>query len=128
MREASVTIFVVILLFILPEHWKWLRFFHCKSDITPMLKTKSLITWKYVNKCLPWSLIFLLGGGFALNHAGEITGLYQELGGSLSYLQHLPFFLLLFLVCFQIQIVTEFVSSVAIANGNSQNFLLMVAI
>lgn len=63
--DATPAIFVVIALFMLPANWNFLRFFKCwKLDELPKQTTPSLITWKYINNNIPWSLIFLLGGKF----------------------------------------------------------------
>lgn len=78
--------------------------------------TPGLITWKYINQKVPWSLIFLLGGGFALAEGGKVSGMSALLGQSLSGLKTLPPLLLLFVVCLTAQTLTEFTSNVAICN------------
>lgn len=65
---------------------------------------------------MPWSLIFLLGGGFALAEGGKQSGMSAMLGKALVPLQELPLLVLLFIVCFTAQLLTEFTSNVAIAN------------
>lgn len=64
--DATPAIFIVIALFMLPANWNWFKIFTAKPDELPKATTPSLITWKYINQNVPWSLIFLLGGGFAL--------------------------------------------------------------
>lgn len=100
----------------LPANWNWLKFFTGKPDDLPKATTPSLITWKYINSNIPWSLIFLLGGGFALARGGKESGMSAMLGTYLSSLSDLPFLLLLFLICLFAQVFTEFASNVAIAN------------
>lgn len=120
--DATPAIFIVIALFMLPANWNWLRF--CggsKPDELPKATTPSLITWKYINANIPWSLIFLLGGGFALARGGKESGMSAMLGTYLSSLRDLPFLALLFLVCLFAQVFTEFASNVAVANGNFSN-------
>lgn len=109
-KDSTVTMLSVIALFVLPSNWNWVKFSRTQS--------KSLISWNYVNANLPWSLIFLSGGGFALAAGGEVSGMSRMLGEKLSSLSELPLLFLLFLLCFVIQIITEFVSSIAIVNGN----------
>ncbi len=103
----------------------------------PTAPSQGLITWKYINQKVPWSLIFLLGGGFALAEGGKRSGMSEMLGKnnqseseytfklfdlilfsgkSLVGLQTLHPLLLLFIVCFAAQTLTEFTSNVAIAN------------
>lgn len=116
--DATPAIFIVIALFMLPANWNFLRF--CcggRPDKLPKATTPSLMTWKYINSNIPWSLIFLLGGGFALAKGGKASGMAEMLGASLSSLKDLPFILLLFLICLFAQIFTEFASNVAVANG-----------
>lgn len=116
--DATPAIFIVITLFMLPANWNFLRF--CKGskpDELPKGTTPSLITWKYINTHIPWSLIFLLGGGFALARGGSESGMSKMLGTYLSALSDLPFLLLIFLICLFAQIFTEFASNVAVANG-----------
>lgn len=82
----------------------------------PTAPTPALINWKIINAKIPWSLIFLLGGGFALAEGGKVSGMSAMLGNSLVGLKSLPPFLLLFIVCLTAQTLTEFTSNVAIAN------------
>lgn len=82
----------------------------------PKAPTPGLINWKIINTKIPWGLIFLLGGGFALAEGGKVSGMSAMLGQSLVGLKDLPPFLLLFIVCLTAQILTEFTSNVAIAN------------
>lgn len=141
--DATPAIFVVIALFMLPSNWSWLNIFRAKPENLPKATTPSLITWKYINQNIPWSLIFLLGGiveiilfrltfsnrnrninftivfllgGFALAKGGKESGMSALLGSHLSSLKDLPFLLLLFLICLFAQVFTEFASNVAIAN------------
>lgn len=101
----------------LPANWNWLKFCSGKPDDLPKATTPSLITWKYINSNIPWSLIFLLGGGFALARGGKESGMSAMLGTYLSGLSDLPFLLLLFVICLFAQVFTEFASNVAVANG-----------
>lgn len=104
----------------LPANWNWLKFCGGKPDALPKTTTPSLITWKYINANIPWSLIFLLGGGFALARGGKESGMSAMLGTYLSGLKDLPFIVLLFLICLFAQIFTEFASNVAVANGKKE--------
>lgn len=114
--DATPAIFIVIALFMLPSNWSWLRIFSAKPEQLPKAATPSLITWKYINTNIPWSLIFLLGGGFALARGGKESGMSAMLGTHLAGLKDLPFLLLLFLICLFAQVFTEFASNVAVAN------------
>lgn len=115
-KDGTPAILIVIALFIVPADWRWLNYFRKNSGPLPKEPSQALITWKYVNQKVHWSLIFLLGGGFALAEAGQVSGMSALLGKSLSGLQSLPPLALLFVVCLAAQVLTEFTSNVAICN------------
>lgn len=115
-RDATPAIFIVISFFIVPATWSC--FGYCKKNPgqLPSQPSPGLITWKFINQKVPWSLIFLLGGGFALAEGGKASGMSKLIGSSLTPLKELPTLLLLFVVCLTAQTLTEFTSNVAIAN------------
>lgn len=115
-KDATPAMFIVIALFMIPANWRCLKFFRGNPGRLPNEATPGLITWKYINQKVPWSLIFLLGGGFALAEGGKVSGMSALLGHSLSGLKTLPPLLLLFVVCLTAQTLTEFTSNVAICN------------
>lgn len=116
MKDATPAIFIVICLFIIPSTWGCMRYFKRGERNLPTEPSSGLITWKFINQKVPWSLIFLLGGGFALAEGGRVSGMSYILGNSLTSLKTLPPLVLLFVVCLTAQILTEFTSNVAIAN------------
>lgn len=115
-KDATPAIFIVISLFLIPANWSCMKFFSSKPSNLPREASPSLITWKYIHTKTPWSLIFLLGGGFALAEGGRVSGMSALLGNALAGLKELPTLLLLFVVCLAAQIFTEFTSNVAVAN------------
>ncbi|EAT38219.1 AAEL009863-PB [Aedes aegypti] len=115
-KDATPAMFIVIVLFMIPANWRCLKYFRRNPGRLPDEATPGLITWKYINQKVPWSLIFLLGGGFALAEGGKVSGMSALLGQSLSGLKTLPPLLLLFVVCLTAQTLTEFTSNVAICN------------
>lgn len=116
-KDATPAIFIVIALFIIPANWSCINYFKRKSsENLPNVPSPGLITWKFINAKVPWSLVFLLGGGFALAEGGRVSGMSAMLGQSLAGLKSLPILLLLFVICLTAQILTEFTSNVAIAN------------
>jgi len=116
-KDATPAILVVILFFMFPANWKCFRFLQ-KNPVEPLPTSPSgpLLTWKYINTKTPWSLVFLLGGGFALAEGGKASGMSKMLGASLVVFQEFHFLVLLFLICLVCQTLTEFTSNVAIAN------------
>lgn len=115
-RDATPAIFIVITFFMIPMSWRCLKFCKRNPGKLPTEQTPGLITWKFINQKVPWSLIFLLGGGFALAEGGRVSGMSSLIGQSLAPLSQLPRFILLLIVCITGQTLTEFTSNVAIAN------------
>lgn len=116
-KDGTAAIFIVIMFFIFPMKWDWLKYFTTsKSDELPSTNSPSLITWKFINTRTSWSLVFLLGGGFAIAEAGRLTGMNNIIGSALSKFQYLPPLLLLFLICLVASILTEFTTNIAVAN------------
>ncbi|XP_058831962.1 protein I'm not dead yet-like [Topomyia yanbarensis] len=115
-RDATPAILIVILLFIFPANWSCLDFFKRNPGRLPAVVTPSLITWKFIHQKVPWHLVFLLGGGFAVAEGGRVSGMCTLLGNALVGLKSLPPLLLLFVICFAASIITELTSNVAICN------------
>jgi solute carrier family 13 (sodium-dependent dicarboxylate transporter), member 2/3/5 len=62
---------------------------------------------------IPWSIILLFGGGFALATAFSSSGLSQFIGNNLKVLANIPTFILLLIVCTIINFLTELTSNTA---------------
>ena len=62
---------------------------------------------------LPWNIVLLFGGGFALAHGFQVTGLAEYLGGRFSGLSEVPPIVLIFLICLGITFLTELTSNTA---------------
>ncbi len=62
---------------------------------------------------LPWNIVLLFGGGFALAAGFQETGLAQLIGGRFEVLGNLPVFLMIVLVCVALTFLTEFTSNTA---------------
>ncbi|NXF49919.1 S13A2 protein, partial [Oceanites oceanicus] len=112
--DATVAIFISVLLFVIP------------SDISsndrdkPQTGNKSkirappaLLDWKVVHQKMPWNIVFLLGGGFALAKGSEESGLSSWLGSKLTPLQQIPHPAIALLLCLLIATFTECTSNVA---------------
>ncbi|XP_010289923.1 PREDICTED: solute carrier family 13 member 2, partial [Phaethon lepturus] len=112
--DATVAIFISVLLFIIP------------SDISNNDRDKqqtgskskiqappALLDWKVVHQKMPWNIVFLLGGGFALAKGSEESGLSSWLGSKLTPLQQIPHPAIALLLCLLIATFTECTSNVA---------------
>ncbi|MEJ5287147.1 MAG: Sodium-dependent anion transporter family [Candidatus Kapaibacterium sp.] len=105
--DSTVSIFSALLLFILPND------FQSKARILQIDDLKKV----------PWDIILLFGGGFAIANGFEITGLSDYLAQALVGYTHLSGFLIILLVCIIIVATTEFSSNTAVAS----TFLPIVA-
>lgn len=97
-NDGTIAIFVAILLFVIPS-----------SDKE---KKEGLITWRIVPK-IPWGIVLLFGGGFALAKGFIESGLSTFLGESLVAAGQLSDTGLLFTVTGLMTFLTEFTSNTA---------------
>ncbi|NWX24057.1 S13A2 protein, partial [Aegotheles bennettii] len=111
--DATVAIFISVLLFIIPAGFS-------NDDRDKQTGTKSkikapsaLLDWKVVHQKMPWNIVFLLGGGFALAKGSEESGLSAWLGSKLTPLQEIPHPAIALLLCLLIATFTECTSNVA---------------
>ncbi|XP_071770699.1 Na(+)/citrate cotransporter [Centroberyx gerrardi] len=117
--DATVAVFVAVLLFVLPS--KAPRFCSCRThsfDTAPHQAagpTPALLTWKVAQKKLPWSIVLLLGGGFALAKGSEESGLSKWMGDQMTPLQTIPPWAIAIILCLLIATFTECTSNVATA-------------
>ncbi len=76
-----------------------------------------LITWDQAEKKIPWGVLLLFGGGFAMADAFKETGLSQWIGQAFAtHMQGAPTWVLVFGTCALLTVMTEFTSNVATAN------------
>ncbi|XP_063368936.1 protein I'm not dead yet [Cydia amplana] len=118
-KDGVTSMFIVVLMFILPMSMDFLKFFSASASYEELAKSKpspGVVTWNILKEKIPWGLLFLLGGGFALAEGSKATGLSAMIGSSLSGLQGLPPYVVLLVVVLVTQFITEFTSNVAIAN------------
>jgi sodium-dependent dicarboxylate transporter 2/3/5 len=62
---------------------------------------------------LPWNIVLLFGGGFALAYGFQVTGLSILIGNAFSGLAGVPPFVLILMVCLSITFLTELTSNTA---------------
>lgn len=62
---------------------------------------------------LPWGIVLLFGGGFALAAGFQTTGLAQIIGNQFEALAGMPPFLMILLVCLVLTFLTELTSNLA---------------
>ncbi len=86
-----------------------LFFFH--SDRSP---SGRVMDWRTA-KALPWHIVLLFGGGFALARGFAASGLSQWVGGNLAGLSHYPPILIVATLCLAVTFLTELTSNTATA-------------
>ncbi|XP_061683821.1 Na(+)/citrate cotransporter-like isoform X3 [Syngnathoides biaculeatus] len=117
--DATVAVFVAVLLFVLPSKpprfcpWRT-RSFDAASRETSGSAPR-LLTWKVAQKKMPWGIVLLLGGGFALAKGSEVSGLSRWMGDQMSPLQSVPPWAIAVILCLLIATFTECTSNVATA-------------
>ncbi|NWR43717.1 S13A2 protein, partial [Regulus satrapa] len=112
--DATVAIFVSMLIFILPSGFSNQdRDEEQTGGRAKFRAPPPLLDWKIVQEKMPWNIVFLLGGGFALAKGSEESGLSAWLGTKLTPLQSIPHPAIAFLLCLLIATFTECTSNVA---------------
>ncbi|NXY35808.1 S13A2 protein, partial [Pomatorhinus ruficollis] len=112
--DATVALFIGILLFILPSGFSNQDRDEEQTEGRARFRPPPpLLEWKVVQEKMPWNILFLLGGGFALAKGSEESGLSAWLGKQLTPLESIPPPAIAFLLCLLIATFTECTSNVA---------------
>ncbi|MCP9750960.1 DASS family sodium-coupled anion symporter [Ferruginibacter sp. HRS2-29] len=97
-HDSTVSIAAAMLLFILPAN-----------------KETRLLDWKSASQ-VPWGVVIIVGGGYAIAAGFQDTGLADWLGHHLAFISTFPFLIVLILVIAFVMLFTEFNSNTATAN------------
>ncbi len=95
-KDSTVAMFFAILMFFLPAKEKG----------------KAILDFSDVVK-IPWEVLFLFGGGFALAESFKVTGLTHWVGHKFAFITHLHPLILVFLVILILGTLTQFTSNTA---------------
>jgi sodium-dependent dicarboxylate transporter 2/3/5 len=98
--DATVAIAAAIVLFVLPVDLK---------------RGEFALDWEWASR-IPWGVLVLFGGGFALAASFRETGLDLWVGGGLKAAAGLPSWILVLLVCLVMTFLTEMTSNTATAS------------
>ncbi|XP_036443539.1 solute carrier family 13 member 2 [Colossoma macropomum] len=123
--DGTVAILMSTLLFIIPSQLPCISSCNIEDDHndegennTRQTQRKlkappALLNWKVVHERMPWNIVLLLGGGFALASGSEVSGLSLWLGESLAPLKSIPPFAISLLLCLLVGTFTECSSNTA---------------
>ncbi|MEZ4994669.1 MAG: DASS family sodium-coupled anion symporter [Saprospiraceae bacterium] len=121
-HDAVVAILGALFLFILPAEGR---------------RGERLLNWHQA-QTVPWGVVMIVGGGYAIAQGFATTGLAEWIGGELAFISRFPTFLVVLLVVGLMIFLTEVNSNTATANiflpvlatmavaGNANPLLLMI--
>uniref|UniRef100_A0A3B4EPN8 Solute carrier family 13 member 5b n=1 Tax=Pygocentrus nattereri TaxID=42514 RepID=A0A3B4EPN8_PYGNA len=115
--DTTVSIFICLLFFVIPSKIECSCWRSGSLDISGISKRAppTLLHWELVQRKLPWNIMLLLGGAFALARGCEVSGLSLWLGKTLESLKNIPPVALSFLLCFVIAMLTEICNNAVIS-------------
>jgi sodium-dependent dicarboxylate transporter 2/3/5 len=97
--DGTVALAMAMLLFLIPT----------RSEDA---ESATLVTGKTIGQ-LPWNIVLLFGGGFALAKGFQVTGLSSVIGNRFVGLAGVPPFLMIIAICLTITFLTELTSNTA---------------
>ncbi|XP_075887945.1 solute carrier family 13 member 2-like [Nelusetta ayraudi] len=111
--DGTTAIFVAMLFFVIPSRLPKFGSYGYNDAGKKIKAPKTLLNWKVVHEKMPWNIILLLGGGYALAKGSEVSGLSVWLGNSLTPLQKIPPFAISILLSLLVALFTECSSNTA---------------
>ncbi|XP_052074639.1 solute carrier family 13 member 2-like isoform X1 [Mytilus californianus] len=112
-RDSTAAMLIAIVLFVLPKSVPNIFCFIKSNDEKPSYSP--ILTWDKVVHKLPWGVIVLLGGGFALANASSSSGLSKMVGCSLRVFSHMDIWVMNLIICLIVAGATEITSNSATA-------------
>ena len=97
--DGTVALFMAIVLFLIPTRSK-------------DAKTATVTSFEVINN-LPWNIVLLFGGGFALAKGFQVTGLSTLIGNKFAGLAGISPILMIIVICLSITFLTELTSNTA---------------
>ncbi|EEB10540.1 conserved hypothetical protein [Pediculus humanus corporis] len=110
-KDATPAMAIVILLFILPANLDFL-----KTSEKNRKESPGLLSWRVLHQKIPFGIILLLGGGFAMSKASEVSGLSNYLGNQLQVINRFSPPFVLAIIVLGTTFATEVSSNTAVAN------------
>ncbi|XP_049630553.1 solute carrier family 13 member 4 isoform X1 [Suncus etruscus] len=111
--DATVSVFLGFLLFLIPAKKPCFGKKNEEENQESSKGMEPIITWKDFQRAMPWEIVILVGGGYALASGSKSSGLSSWIGHQMLSLSSLPPWAVTLLACILVSIVTEFVSNPA---------------
>ncbi|KAJ8392217.1 hypothetical protein AAFF_G00077850 [Aldrovandia affinis] len=115
--DATVSVLLGFLLFLIPARRPWPSASAAKDESSVTERDPDplapMITWKDFQKLMPWEIVILVGGGYALAAGCKVSGLSVWIGQQLEPMSGLPPWAVTLLACLLVSAVTEFASNPA---------------
>ncbi|KAL4641030.1 solute carrier family 13 member 4 [Arapaima gigas] len=117
--DATISVLLGFLLFLIPARKPWPSAFSGQSKDKVSEKDSNpdplapMITWKDFQSLMPWEIVILVGGGYALAAGCKVSGLSVWIGRQLEPMNGLPPWAVTLLACLLVSTVTEFASNPA---------------
>ena len=103
-HDSTVAIISALLLFAIPS-----------GNKTKNKNIRTLLDWKSA-ATVPWGVVMIVGGGYAIADSFNHTGLAVFLGSKMSFISQYPMIVILVMVVFLMIFITEINSNTATAN------------
>jgi sodium-dependent dicarboxylate transporter 2/3/5 len=100
LHDGTIAVAAALLLFLIPIDLKRGQF---------------VLDWAWAVR-IPWEVLFLFGGGFALATGFRVTGLAEWLAGALQLLAVLPLGIMMLVLCLIVIFASEIASNTALAS------------
>ncbi|XP_076106382.1 Na(+)/citrate cotransporter-like [Mytilus galloprovincialis] len=116
--DSTASILMACLLFILPAEIPNVFCWNKISSTTNEYEKptyRPILNWQVTNQKVPWGVLVLLGGGFALADASQISGLSKWLSCELSSINEYEPWIINLIICCVVAGATEVTSNTATA-------------
>ncbi|VEN39018.1 unnamed protein product [Callosobruchus maculatus] len=114
-KDSTPALVICMFLFTLPANYDFIYMFSSDENKRPKQSAPSLVTWKLVQQRMPWGLIFLLGGGFAMAEASKKSGMSTLIAEHLRGFADLDIVYVMMISGMMGAFLTQFASNVAVA-------------
>ncbi|XP_070699209.1 solute carrier family 13 member 2 [Pempheris klunzingeri] len=111
--DGTIAILMSMLFFVIPSQLPKFGGYGHNDEGNLVQCPSTLLNWQVVHERMPWNIILLLGGGFALAAGSEESGLSKWLGESLAPLEKIPAYAISLLLCLLVATFTECSSNTA---------------